>query len=259
MTPAVEGAAMNDKIPPARFIDGPSNPLAVITRDGGGPGLFWLGGYASDMRGTKAEAIDDFADDNGLAYTRFDYSGHGESGGDFEEGTIRSWAEDAAFVLEHETQGPQILIGSSMGGWVACLLNEWMPEKIAGMVMVNPAPDFASELTPHQMTVEQWETIQRDGRIEVPGDYGFVMVYTKKLFDEGAKTRVLDKPLKVECPVRILSGMEDDVVPTEHVLRMIRHMEGEDICLTLIKHGDHRLSKPSEIALLLDTIGAMTG
>ena len=125
--------------------------------------------------------------------------------------------------------------------------------------MVNPAPDCASELTPHQRTVEQWETIQRDGRIEVPGDYGFVMVYTKKLFDEGAKTRVLDKPLKVECPVRILSGMEDDVVPTEHVLRMIRHMEGEDICLTLIKHGDHRLSKPSEIALLLDTIGAMTG
>ncbi|MEM9232668.1 MAG: alpha/beta hydrolase, partial [Pseudomonadota bacterium] len=231
-----------DDIIEARMVDGPHGKLAVINRDGRGPGLFWLGGYASDMRGTKAEALDNHADDYGLSYTRFDYSGHGESEGDFEEGTISRWAADAAHVLARETRGPQILIGSSMGGWIAALLLRQMPAKIAGMVLINPAPDFATELTPKQWPEDQWTALERDGRIEIPSEFDdSVMVYTRAMFEDGAKTRVLDQPLKAHCPVRILSGMADDVVPSSHVIRFAEHMEGDDITVILIKHGDHRL------------------
>lgn len=251
---------MNDKIPSARFTHGPHGRLAFLQRDGQGPGLFWLGGYASDMRGTKAEAIDAWADDNGIAYTRFDYSGHGESDGDFEDGLISSWTEDAAHVLATETQGPQILIGSSMGGWVAGLLLRHMPEKVAGMVLINPAPDFATELTPTQWPEDQWATLQREGRIEIPSEFDdSVMVYTKAMFDDGAKTRVLDQPLTAPCPIRMLSGMADEVVPYPHVIRYAEHIEGEDVAVTLIKGGDHRLSAPADIARMLDVIGELVG
>ena len=251
---------MNDKIPPARFVDGPHGKLALLSRDGKGPQLLWLGGYASDMRGTKAEAIDEWADDNGVAYTRFDYSGHGESEGDFEDGTITRWAKDAAHILEHETEGQVILVGSSMGGWVGCLLLREYARRIAGMVLINPAPDFATELTPTQWTDEQWQTMQQDGRIEIPSEFDdSVMVYTRAMFDDGAKNRVLDQPLKAPCPVRILSGMDDDVVPMAHVLRLAEHMDGGDITVTLVKHGDHRLSSPADLGRLMAAIEELVG
>ncbi|WP_158548562.1 alpha/beta hydrolase [Parvularcula marina] len=259
MKRAVEGEVMNDKTPPARFTQGPNGRIAFLSREGRGPGLLWLGGYASDMRGTKAEAVDQWAAEKGVAYTRFDYSGHGESDGDFEDGTISAWTADAAHVLA-EADGPQILIGSSMGGWVAGLLLRQSPEKIAGMVLINPAPDFATELTPKQWPEEMWDTLQREGRLEIPSEFDdFVMVYTKAMFDDGEKQRVLDKPLKADCPIRMLSGMEDDVVPFPHVIRYADHIEGEDITVTLIKSGDHRLSTEADIARLLDTIGELVG
>ncbi|WP_370336888.1 alpha/beta hydrolase [Parvularcula marina] len=249
-----------EEIIKARMIDGPHGELAVITRDGRGPGLFWLGGYASDMRGTKAEALDDYAADCDLAYTRFDYSGHGESAGEFEDGTISSWTADAAHVLANETQGPQILVGSSMGGWVAGLLLREMPEKIAGMVLINPAPDFATELTPKQWPEELWAKLQRDGRIEIPSEFDdSVMVYTKAMFDDGAKASVLDQPLKAHCPVRMLSGMKDDVVPYTHVLRYAEHIEGSDVSVALVPEGDHRLSRDEDIMQLMSTIEELVG
>lgn len=244
----------------ASYTDGPNGRLAMISRAGRGPGLFWLGGYGSDMRGSKIEAIDEWAENEGIALTRFDYSGHGESDGNFEDRVISSWYQDAAHVLETETEGPQVLIGSSMGGWMACLLLRNMPEKVAGMVLINPAPDFATELTPKQWPAAQWQALQQEGRIEIPSAFDdSVMVYTRAMFEDGARTTVLDQPLHAPCPVRMLSGMSDDVVPSTHVLRLADHMQGDDITVTLVKGGDHRLSEPADLTRLTDTIRELVG
>ena len=247
---------MDDNHPlPPTMISGPHGALATLQREGGGPGLFWLGGYASDMRGTKAEAVDAYAHARGRAYCRFDYTGHGESAGDFEDGTISRWAEDAAHVLTTQTEGPQILIGSSMGGWIAGLLAQRLGDRVAGLVLLAPAPDFATELTPHQWPKDQWDTLQREGRIAIPSDIDESdMVYTKAMFDDGAKHRVLTQPLCVSGPVRILSGMKDDVVPWQHAVRYAEHIDSPDLTITLVKDGDHRLSTPSDIARLHTTL-----
>ena len=251
---------MTDKpLTPPDFTQGPNGRLATLSLAGRGPGLVWLGGYASDMRGTKAEAIHTHATARGLSYTRFDYSGHGESEGDFEDGTISRWAEDAATVLA-TTDGPQILIGSSIGGWIAGLLAKRFPDNLAGLILIAPAPDFATDLTPKQWTPELWTKVQTGGRIEIPSEFDdSVMVYTKAMFDDGANCRVLNAPLSVPCPVRILTGMKDDVVPWAHAVRYAEHIDQKDVRVTLVKDGDHRMSGPREIAMLLSTIDELVG
>ncbi|MEM9988537.1 MAG: alpha/beta hydrolase [Pseudomonadota bacterium] len=251
---------MNDKLSPlAKMISGPHGALATLMVEGDGPGLLWLGGYASDMRGTKAEAIDAHARARGLPYCRFDYSGHGESDGDFEDGTISRWAEDARHILTTQTKGPQILIGSSMGAWIAGLLARQHPERLAGLILIAPAPDFATELTPHQWPQDQWATLQKEGRIAIPSEFDdSEMVYTKAMFDDGAKNKVFDQPLSVPSPVRVLTGMKDDVVPWQHAVRYAEHIDSPDVTVTLAKEGDHRLSSPDDLTRLMATIDELT-
>ncbi|ADM09389.1 hypothetical protein PB2503_06617 [Parvularcula bermudensis HTCC2503] len=247
---------MDDKITDApAFFDGPHGPLAYRRRQPRGaptgPGLVWLPGYGSDMLGGKATAMAHFAADRGRDSLRFDYSGCGESPGDFEAGAVGRWTEDAAAAIAALTRGPQILVGSSMGAWIALLLLRGRRVPIAGLVLIAPAPDFATELTPTQWSEEDWARLQREGRLEIPGDEGFVMIYTRYLFEDGAQHRVLNAPLQAGCPVRILSGLADDVVPPGHVLRLADHLEAEDMIVRFIKGGDHRLSRDSDIATLL--------
>ena len=250
---------MDDKsLPAANMIDGPNGPLAYLRQEGRGPGLLWLGGYASDMRGSKAEAIAAHAANVGQACTRFDYTGHGESSGDFEEGTISAWAADAAYILTAVTDGPQLLIGSSMGGWIAGLLARAHPEKIAGLVLLAPAPDFTEGL-PLRWTEAQRETLERDGRLAIPSDYDDTeMVYTKRLIEDGATRRVLTSPLSIAGPVRILQGMKDDAVPWQYAVQYGEHIQSPDITTLLIKDGDHRLSSDENIARLIVTVREVT-
>ncbi|WOI53657.1 alpha/beta hydrolase [Parvularcula sp. LCG005] len=246
--------------PPVTMVDGPkTDRLAVRQHKGAGPGLIWLGGYASDMLGTKATALYDHAAGRGFACTLFDYSGHGESDGAFEDGTIGIWARDALHILDHHTEGPQVLVGSSMGGWIAGLLARWRPERIAGLVLVAPAPDFTDALMPLRMSAEDLSRIKQDGKLVVPSEYDdSEMVYTAALFSDGDHHLIFDQPLDVDVPVRILSGMADDVVPWRHVMRYADHLSSTDVVVSLVKAGDHRMSGPEELKRLFAFVDELT-
>ena len=245
--------------PPSRH-DGPHGPLAYLRQDGTGPTVVWLGGYASDMRGTKAEAIADWAETRGQAFLRFDYSGHGESGGAFEDGTIGRWTADARNLIEALTAGPLVLVGSSMGAWIAGLLARDAGLDLAGLLLLAPAPDFTQDLTRKGWSQEEHRRLERDGRIAFPSaSDDSEMVYTKALFDDGADHLLLQTPLPVRCPVRILQGTRDDAVPWTHAVRYVEHMEAEDATVTLIKGADHRLSTPREVRRLLACLEELCG
>ena len=234
--------------------------IAILDRPGDGPGLLWLGGYRSDMRGTKAEAIDAYADKRGLAFSRFDYSGHGASGGRFEEGTISRWLEEAKAVLDR-TDGPRILIGSSMGGWIALLIAEaerTRGGRVAGLVLIAPAVDMTKSL--------MWDAMPKAARRELgnssiyyePSRYGGdPMPITKKLVDDGEVHLFGDRLIEVGCPVHILQGMEDAEVPWRHATALIERLASDDALLTLVKDGDHRLSRPEDLARLEEALGDM--
>jgi pimeloyl-ACP methyl ester carboxylesterase len=243
-----------------QFLRRPGKPaLAYRQQQGKGPknrvGLLWLGGYASDMLGTKAEFLSGWAQEHDRAFTRFDYRGHGQSEGNFEDGTIGLWAEDALAMLDDKTDGKQILIGSSMGAWIACLLARQRAERLAGIVLIAPAPDFTNELIPHQWEASRFAELEQKGRVEIPSDYDdSVMVYTKALFDDGKKQSILNAPLSVPCPVHILSGMKDEVVPWQHVMRLAEHIDALRVSVHLEKDSDHRFSGEHELALIGDAI-----
>lgn len=229
--------------------------LACLKREGEGPCVVWLGGFRSDMRGTKAQALDDWAHAHGRACLRLDYSGHGESGGAFEDGTIGVWLNDAMQVIDARAPGPLVLVGSSMGGWIAALIALRRPERIAGIVFVAPAPDFTQELMWPQMSEATRETLLREGRIEEPSEYSpEPHVITRALIEDGRAHLVLDAPIPVSGPVRILQGMADPDVPWAHALRLVERLRSPDVTLTLVKDGDHRLSTPSDIARLLAAV-----
>jgi pimeloyl-ACP methyl ester carboxylesterase len=233
--------------------------LAWLSREGNtsAPGFLWLGGYASDMRGSKASFIDAWCAEHNRAYLRFDYSGHGESGGDFEEGCISDWAADALATLDALTEGPQVLIGSSMGGWIACLLARWRPERLAGLVFIAPAPDFTSELMWPGWDKATQDKAMAEGKVEFPSEYDdSVMVYTRKLIEDGPNNSVFAEPLRVTVPVRILQGMQDDAVPWQHAMRFADHIEAEDVVATLVKHADHRMSGEEDLQRLATVLGA---
>lgn len=241
------------------FHPGPHGNLAYRQVDGAGPGLIWLGGFRSDMLGSKADAVDQWARERGRAYLRFDYSGHGESDGEFREGTISSWCADASAILTNITNGPQILIGSSMGGWIAMLLALRHPEKIAGMVLIAPAPDFTENLMWAGMDASARAKLTEDGVIETPSDYSDEPdIITRSLIEDGRSNLVLDKTIPINGPVRILQGMRDEDVPWEHALKAIPCLHTDDIETTLIKSGDHRLSTPADLARLGRTLDELT-
>ncbi len=240
--------------------------IAVRNRPGttpGKPGLVWLGGYRSDMAGTKAVELDRHAGERGLACTRFDYSGHGESGGDFRLGTISRWLEESLAVFEHFTTGPQILVGSSMGGWIALRMVQELQKsgarnRVHGLLLLAPAPDFTSALHEPLLTAQQKQDLDTQGYFEEETPYGpDPNVFTRALFDDGRQNLVMTGLIETGCPVHILQGMEDPDVPYGHALKLVEHLPAEDVVLTLVRDGDHRLSRPQDIELLLDTVERM--
>jgi len=238
--------------------------IAVRTREGAPPGLFWLGGFNSDMKGTKAEALDAWASEHGRACTRFDYSGHGESGGEFADGTIGRWLQESVAVFA-TCRGPQIVIGSSMGGWIALLLARELKRielagtpvqaRIAGMVLIAPAPDFTEELMWKQMPAEVKREIEEQGSWRRPSPYaeqGYLI--TRGLIEEGRRHLLLGGLIETGCPVRILQGVQDEDVPWQHAVELVSRIARDDVVLTLVKDGDHRLSRPEDIARLIDAV-----
>lgn len=235
--------------------------IAYHKSDGKGPGVVFCGGFMSDMTGTKATALETHCRDRGLAFVRFDYLGHGESSGDFaDKGCISRWADDAAQVLDELTDGPQIIVGSSMGGWVMLKLALARPERIAGLVGIAPAPDFTTWMW-NEMSPEQQTIIRRDGRLERPTEYGDdPYVITWKLIEDGRANHLLEgAQLPVNVPVRLLHGMADPDVPWQHSLKIAEKLATDNVRIEFVKAGDHRLSEPGDIAMLLRTIDELTG
>jgi len=228
--------------------------------EGASPGLFWLGGFKSDMGGTKAVALDAWAAEQGRACVRFDYSGHGESGGDFKDGTIGQWLEESLHVFDAFCEGPQIVIGSSMGGWMALLLAGALAKRksgkatLAGLVLIAPAPDFTEELMWKNFSPEIKKQIETTGVWHRPSDYGDPYPITRNLIEEGRNHLVLGGAIETGCPVRILQGAQDPDVPWQHAFALTHCLPSDDVVLTLIQDGDHRLSRPQDIARLMAAI-----
>lgn len=222
--------------------------------EGDGPTLVWLGGFRSDMAGTKAQALADWALEKGRGYLRFDYLGHGESSGAFERGTITRWREDSLAVIDELTSGPLVLVGSSMGGWLACLAAAARPERLAGMVLIAPAPDFTEKLMAPEMSAAARVEMAETGVWRRPSGYGDPYPITRELLEDGARWSILPGPVPVEVPVRILQGGADPDVPWRHALELAHAIKAEDVVFTLIRDGDHRLSRPQDISRLLAAV-----
>jgi pimeloyl-ACP methyl ester carboxylesterase len=236
--------------------------IAVRAQSGMWPGLFWLGGYKSDMKGTKAAAVADWATRQKRACVRFDYSGHGESEGAFTDGTIGRWLADSLAVFDHYCNGPQILIGSSMGGWLALLLTHELKRRkapgaasVAGMVLIAPAVDFTEELMWKRFTPEIKRELEDNGVWARPSAYS-VEPYqvTRQLIEEGRKHLLLGGMIETGCPVRILQGVEDPDVPWQHAKALVSRLASDDVVLTLVKDGDHRLSRPEDIDRMIRAV-----
>jgi pimeloyl-ACP methyl ester carboxylesterase len=238
----------------------PKRTIAVRAREGKSPGLFWLGGFKSDMKGTKAEALDRWAAGEGRACLRFDYSGHGESGGDFMDGTISRWLEESVAVYRRFAKGPQVVIGSSMGGWLALLLARRLADlkgaaPIAGMVLIAPAVDFTEELMWKQFPDAIKRAIEEKGVWMRPSDYGEEPYpITRGLIEDGRKHLLLGGLIETGCPVHILQGVKDPDVPWRHAVELISRFARDEVVLTLVKDGDHRLSRPEDIERLIAAV-----
>jgi len=238
--------------------------IAMLRREGAAPGLFWLGGFNSDMQGTKALALDAFAAERGCAMTRFDYSGHGDSSGSFEDGTISRWLEESLAVFER-TEGPQILIGSSMGGWLALLLSEAhrassgpTRSRIAGLVLIAPAIDMTRKLMWTEMDEAAQVQLMNTGIWRKPSDYSDEpYLITKALIEDGDLHLFGERLIETNCPVHIIQGIDDTDVPWRHATDLVSHFASDDVVLTLIKDGDHRLSRPEDIARVIAAVEDM--
>jgi pimeloyl-ACP methyl ester carboxylesterase len=236
--------------------------IAVRARSGASPGVLWLGGFKSDMQGTKALALDGWAAEHGRARVRFDYSGHGESGGAFIDGTIGRWLEESLVVFDRFCRGPQIVIGSSMGGWMALLLARALARRkapapgatLAGLVLIAPAPDFTEELMWKGFSPNIREQIERKGVWLRPSEYGEPYPITRQLIEEGRNHLLLSSAIEVGCPVRILQGAQDPDVPWQHAFALAHRLPSDDVVLTMIQDGDHRLSRPQDIARIIAAV-----
>jgi pimeloyl-ACP methyl ester carboxylesterase len=237
--------------------------IAVRQQTGAGPGLFWLSGYKSDMKGTKAETLARWAAANGRACTRFDYSGHGESSGAFTDGTIGRWLEDTLTVFDACSRGRQVLIGSSMGGWLALLMLRALRQRaeaaaapVAGMVLIAPAVDFTEELMWRRFTPAIKQELAEKGVWRRPSEYSPEEPYliTRALIEEGRSHLLLGGMIETGCPVRILQGVEDADVPWQHAVELVSRLASDDVVLTLVKDGDHRLSRAEDIERLIAAV-----
>ena len=224
--------------------------LAYHRHAGDGPGIVFLGGFMSDMEGTKAVHLEAWCKAQGRAFLRFDYSGHGQSDGVFAEGCIGDWAEDAAAAIGALTEGPVVLVGSSMGGWISLLTCRAMPERVAGLVTIAAAPDFTEDSMWAGFDAAQRAALMAEGAIQIPSGYGDPYTITRRLIEDGRDRLVLRDPLALPFPVRMLQGTEDEAVEMSVATRLLTHAEGDDIRLTLVKGADHRFSEPRELALI---------
>lgn len=228
--------------------------IAYDRLEGQGPGIVFLGGFRSDMQGSKAVHLRDWAAAQGRAFLRFDYSGHGASDGVFEEGCIGDWAADARAAIEALTQGPQVLVGSSMGGWISLLMARTIPDRVAGLVTIAAAPDFTERGFWAGFSPDQREALMRDGRVALPSEYGEPLVLTRRLIEDGRDQLVLNQPLSLPFPARMLQGTADADVPVSWAIDLLDHASGEDLRLTLVKGADHRFSSPDCLNLIVATI-----
>lgn len=224
--------------------------LAYHRTEGAAPGVVFLGGFRSDMEGTKALCLEDWAKRSGVAFLRFDYSGHGQSSGDFAAGSIGEWAEDAMDAITSLTDGPQVLVGSSMGGWISLLCARDTPESIAGLVTIAAAPDFTEDSFWRYFSDDEKRRLMDEGAIEVPSDYEDPYLITRRLIEDGRERLVLRSPLSLPFPTRFLQGTEDDSVEVSVATRLLKHADGPDLRLTLVKGADHRFSTPECLTLI---------
>ncbi len=240
-----------------RFVERAGTRLAYVLDAGREPTIVFLPGLRSDMRGAKALALREAAAAWGQAVLRLDYAGHGVSGGRFGDGCIGDWTADALAVIEAATTGKLILVGSSMGGWIGLLLARRLGHRIAGFVGVAPAPDFTETMIRPALNHAQRQALERDGRFEVANAYGDKLPITRRLIEDGASNLVLGAPIPLACPVRILQGQRDPDVPWRTALTLAERIEGPDVQVVLIKDGDHRLSRPQDLRLLVATVAAI--
>jgi len=228
--------------------------LAYRFREGSSPTLMFMPGYASDMDGTKALAIDAFAEARGLAMLRFDYSGTGSSDGAFEEGTLGGWLEEALHLLDHLTRGPAVLVGSSMGGWIALLMAKHRPERVSALVGIAAAPDF----TDWGFNDREKKVLRESGRLEQPNPYApEPQITTRHFWESGEALRLLHEPIAVDCPVRLIHGDADTEVPPSVAVKTMQQLRSADVQLLVLKGGGHRLSARHEIEAILRTVSGV--
>lgn len=242
---------------PARLDRGDGVELAYACLAGHEPTIVFLPGFRSDMGGTKAAHLAAFCAATGQAMLRFDYSGHGASTGRFEDGTIGIWVADALTVIDRLTQGPLVLVGSSMGGWIALLAALARLGRVAGLVGVAAAPDFTESLMWGAMMPSERHRLMQDGVLHVPSEYGPPFPITRALIEDGRSRLLLDHPIAVRCPVCLLHGQRDPDVPWETSLRLAERLASDDVRIILIKDGDHRLSRPRDLDLLTRTLAEL--
>ena len=232
--------------------------IAYEMSEGWGPPLIWCGGLKSDMEGSKAVHLHQWARKRGQAFIRFDYFGHGQSSGEFIDGTMSQWASDIEYVRDELCGGPVILIGSSMGGWAALLAAMSNTPRVSGLVLINPAPDFTEKLTVAGWTEAQIKALENDGVVYEPSGYDEPYAYSKALIEDGRARQILDLPIPLTCPIRILQGYEDNVVPWAHSKRLIDMLTSKDVTYTLVSGGDHSLSREGDLKLIESAIEAVT-
>lgn len=248
---------MTDTVPPApQYLDaGPGASIAYHRLAGKSPGVMFCGGFMSDMTGAKALATEALCRRRGQAFVRFDYQGHGASSGNFEDGTIGTWAGDALGVFDRLTEGPQIVVGSSMGGWIALLVALQRIDRVAGLIGIAAAPDFTEDLIWAAASPDKREALQRDGIVREPSAYSETPYgITMALIRDGRKHLLLRGPIDLPCPVRLLHGMLDPDVPWQRSLRLAERLTTPNVRVSLIKDGDHRLSRDADLALLTATV-----
>ncbi len=232
--------------------------LAYRRTEGRGVGLVWLSGFNSDMQGSKVTTLEAWAASNGRPFLAFDYSGHGLSDGDFSDGTVSQWRNDTLDAIDTLTEGPQVLVGSSMGGWMALLAATARPERVQGLVLIAPAPDFTEKLMWTSFNADTQAEIMEKGVHMRPSDYGEPYPITRALIEDGRNWQLLESSIDFAGPVRILQGMQDPDVPWQHAEKLVSVIRSDDLTLTLIKDGDHRLSRDEDIERLLTTCAEIT-
>ncbi|MEQ5826202.1 alpha/beta hydrolase [Sulfitobacter sp. NFXS29] len=244
----------------SKFIDTPEGRrIAYYKTEGAEPCVVFLGGLKSDMMGTKAVYLEDWARAEGRAFLRYDYSGHGESSGSFTEGCIGDWHEDTLAAVAALTEGPLVVVGSSMGGWQALLLARHLPERIAGLVGIAAAPDFTEDGYWANFTEAQKQTLAEVGQVELPSDYMEPYVITRRMIEDGRKRLVLREALELPFPVRLLQGTADTAVSTATAVRLLEHAQSPDMQLTLVKGADHRFSDARCLAMIVAAINEVSG